>query len=158
MLIVSLPHYRKAQYIRKFKQWNFEKNSTKEKWKFSARCLKERKLDDKESETYINGKLIPRKKVKKEVSRYYMPSTQQISDTGMISKKAEQVVKRLIFHSAEPCPSKGSWKQRERTEPAEYCHIPWFEFEALVEPQCLFRPILISWKLSNIYQLNFFGP
>jgi len=108
MLIVSLPHCSKAQYIRKFKQWNFEKNSTKEKWKFIARCLKKRKLDGKESETYINGKLIPRKKVKKEVSRYYMPSTQQISDTGMISKKAEQVTKRLIFHSAEPCPSKGS--------------------------------------------------
>jgi hypothetical protein len=90
MLIISPSHYSKAQYIRKFKQWNFKKNSTNDKWKFVARHLEKRKLDGKESETYINGKLIPRKKVKKEVSRYYIPSSQQISNTGMISKKARK--------------------------------------------------------------------
>jgi hypothetical protein len=99
--------------------------------------------------------------VKKEVSRYYIPSSQQISNTGMISKKARKWPKGLSFTAPSPAPPNGveiRTPQRERTKPVEYFHIPWFEFEVLVEPQCLFPPILISWKSSNIYQLNFFVP
>ncbi|KAF4628877.1 hypothetical protein G7Y89_g9276 [Cudoniella acicularis] len=65
---------KKAQYTRKFKQWNFSKNSTSDKWKFVARKLEKRKHEGKESETYINGKLIPNKKIQKEISRYTLHS------------------------------------------------------------------------------------
>ena len=74
--------YRKAQYVRKLDQWGFKKNSTHEEWKFVARQLKKRNLEGKRSDTYINGKLIPRKKVMKEVSRYVTSSGQQMPITG----------------------------------------------------------------------------
>jgi hypothetical protein len=72
-----------AQYIGKLDQWGFKKNSTDEKWKFIARTLEKRELDGKESDTYINGKLVPRKRVKKEVSRHCLPSWQATAMTGM---------------------------------------------------------------------------
>lgn len=73
----------KPQYIRKFKQWGFKKNSTDEDWKFIARKLQKRNLEGKESNTYINGKLVPRKKLKREVSRHSLPSWQIMSIVGM---------------------------------------------------------------------------
>jgi hypothetical protein len=71
-----------AQYIRKLKECGIEKNSTNDKWKYIARQLEKRALEGKESEIYINGRLIPKKKVKKEVSRYAVPSSQQIPMSG----------------------------------------------------------------------------
>lgn len=73
----------KAQYIRKFKQWGFKKNSTDAKWKFIARKLQKRDLEGKESDTYLDGRLVPRKKVKKEVSRHSLLSWQIMSIAGM---------------------------------------------------------------------------
>lgn len=69
----------KAQYIRKFEQWGFKKNSTDEKWKYVAHKLQKRDLEGKESDIYVNGKLVTRKKVKKEVSRHSLPSWQIMS-------------------------------------------------------------------------------
>lgn len=83
----------KAQYIRKFKQWGFKKNSRDEDWKFIARKLQKRNLEGKESDTYINGKLAPRKKVKKEVSRHSLPSWQIMSIVGMHQANTVQFLK-----------------------------------------------------------------
>jgi hypothetical protein len=73
----------KAQYIRKFEHWGFKKNSTDEKWKYIGYKLQKRNLEGKESDTYVNGKLVPRKKVKKEVPRHCLPSWQIMSIPGM---------------------------------------------------------------------------
>jgi hypothetical protein len=60
----------KAQYIRQFKKWGFAKYSTEEKWQFIAQRVQKRELEGKESETYINGNLMSRKKLQKEISRH----------------------------------------------------------------------------------------
>lgn len=73
----------KAQYIRKFEQWDFKKNSTDAKWKFIAQKSQKRTLEGKESDIYLDGKLVPRKKVKKEISRHTPPSWQVVAIAGM---------------------------------------------------------------------------
>jgi hypothetical protein len=80
----------KAQYIRKFEKWGFKKNSTDENWKYIAQKLQKRNLEGKESDTYVNGKLVPRKRVKKEVSRHFLPSWQIMSIPGMHPANALQ--------------------------------------------------------------------
>jgi len=80
----------KAQYIRKFDQWGFKKNSTDGNWKYIAHKLQKRNLEGKESDTYVNGKLVPRKKVKKEVSRHSLLSWQIMSIPGMLPANALQ--------------------------------------------------------------------
>ncbi|KUJ14548.1 ankyrin, partial [Mollisia scopiformis] len=111
---------KKAQYTRKFKQWNFSKYSTSDKWKFVARELEKRKRDGKESETYINGKLIPNKKIKKETSRYLLPSYYNTLGTSPILQTPTGV---------EVCtPRGGDWEPRF----VDYLHIPWFEFEEFI--------------------------
>jgi len=55
-------------------KWGFRKNSTKEDWEFIAHRMKRRKLQGKQSEVYINGSLASIRKVKKEISRYDLPS------------------------------------------------------------------------------------
>ena len=64
----------KAQYVRKFKQWQLEKNFTNDKWRFVAGQIQKRKLAGKDSEILINGKTIPSKKVRKETTRYSLLS------------------------------------------------------------------------------------
>jgi len=56
--------------VRKFKQWHLEKNSTNGKWRFVAGQIQKRKFEGKDSEIFINGKMIPAKKIKKETARY----------------------------------------------------------------------------------------
>ena len=80
----------KAQYIRKFDQWGFKKNSTDGNWKYIAHKLQKKDLEGKESDTYVNGKLVPRKKVKKEVSRHSLLSWQIMSIPGMLPANALQ--------------------------------------------------------------------
>jgi hypothetical protein len=52
-----------------------------------------RNLEDKESDTYVKGKLIPRKKVKKEVSRHSLLSWQIMSIPGMHPANAQEFLK-----------------------------------------------------------------
>jgi len=82
----------KAQYTRKFERWGFKKNSTDAQWKLIARRLQKRSLEGKESETYLDGKLVPRKKVKKEVSRHSLPSWQIMSIAGTYPADASQIL------------------------------------------------------------------
>jgi UDP-2,3-diacylglucosamine pyrophosphatase LpxH len=60
----------KAQYVRKLKKWRLEKNSTKDKWEFAASQVQKRRLEGKETEVIINGRLVSAKKLKKEMARY----------------------------------------------------------------------------------------
>jgi hypothetical protein len=75
----------KAQYIRRLEKWGFKKYSTSEEWKSISRKIQKRNLEGKESDTFINGRLVPLKKVKKEVSRHSRPSWQWA--TGMLVSK-----------------------------------------------------------------------
>jgi hypothetical protein len=47
---------------------------TNEEWKSIAHEVHKRKLEGKESEIKIQGKLIPNKKVRREISRYALPT------------------------------------------------------------------------------------
>ncbi|RSL62978.1 hypothetical protein CEP53_004589 [Fusarium sp. AF-6] len=63
-------HASKAQYIRQLGEWNIKKYSTKKDWKHADALVRKRKIDGKETEILMNGKLISAKKLKKELGRY----------------------------------------------------------------------------------------
>lgn len=65
---------RKAQYEAQFKQWKWNKNWKKNDWKYVARKFEERHNAGKESVVFRNGTMIPRAKVKKEISRHVHPN------------------------------------------------------------------------------------
>ena len=60
----------KAQYIRQFKKWRFEKNTKSERWKQIAKVVAKRKSRGKESEVSIHDRNISEKQLRKEMSRY----------------------------------------------------------------------------------------
>jgi hypothetical protein len=60
---------RKTQYEKQFKGWGFQKNRTKQNWKDLGQNIGARKRMAKESNIYLDGKLVPAKKVRKEISR-----------------------------------------------------------------------------------------
>jgi len=64
----------KAQYVRQLKKWGFSKSLSEQSWKNIDGRIRKRELEGKESEIYINGTLIPSKKLKKEISRHVRPS------------------------------------------------------------------------------------
>ncbi len=61
-----------AQYNGQFgkDKWCFLKNSKEEHWGFVDRRLRKRKLAGLESEVYIHGKLVPEKKLRKDIARH----------------------------------------------------------------------------------------
>jgi hypothetical protein len=59
----------KSQYERQFKKWHFRKNLKNAEWNAVNVHLSKRKRDGKESDLYVDGILVPRKKVQKETSR-----------------------------------------------------------------------------------------
>lgn len=67
-------HTSKAQYIRQFKKWGFEKNLKSEQWKGIAGMVRKRKSQGKDSQVSIKNRQIPHKKLCKEMSRYALPA------------------------------------------------------------------------------------
>ncbi|KAF2145338.1 uncharacterized protein K452DRAFT_294994 [Aplosporella prunicola CBS 121167] len=59
------------QYERQFKRWGFRKNLKAEEWKFVSRRLEKRKREGKETDLKIDGILVPRKKLQKEIDRNF---------------------------------------------------------------------------------------
>jgi len=69
---------RKAQYEKKFKEWRFKKNHTKEDWRIVGHKVEQRKRAAKESNVYLDQELMPQKKLRKEISRQgYMSCTER---------------------------------------------------------------------------------
>lgn len=64
----------KAQYEHHFKIWNFRKNLKSHEWIFVNHRFNKRKRNGKESDLYVNGVLVPKKKVKKETARHNFPT------------------------------------------------------------------------------------
>jgi Clr5 domain len=60
---------RKSQYERHFKEWRFRKHLKKEEWAAVEHRLLKRKRALKESVVYVDGILLPPKKLRKEISR-----------------------------------------------------------------------------------------
>ena len=71
---------RKQQYEKKFKEWGYKKNHTKEDWRIVGYKVGQRKRAAKESNVYLDQELMPRKKLQKEISRQgYMSFTEQFN-------------------------------------------------------------------------------
>jgi hypothetical protein len=60
----------KSQYEKYFKRWKFRKNLTKEEWTPVRHKVLARKREGKESDIYLEGVLMPAKKVKRGIGRY----------------------------------------------------------------------------------------
>lgn len=60
----------KSQYGKYFKRWNFRKSLSKEEWKPVRHKVLARKREGKESDVYLEGVLMPAKKVKRGIGRY----------------------------------------------------------------------------------------
>jgi hypothetical protein len=87
---------RKAQYEKKFKEWGFQKNRTKDDWKAVSQKVGLRKRTAKESNVYIDGELMPRKKLQKEISRQgFMTFAEQFNQAQGELLKASK--RRLLF-------------------------------------------------------------
>jgi hypothetical protein len=72
----------KAQYEKQFKEWGFQKNRTKKDWKIVSQKIGLRKRAAKESDVYLDGQLVPTKKLRKEISRQgYMTFAEQFNQT-----------------------------------------------------------------------------
>jgi hypothetical protein len=66
--------YRKAQYERQFRSWEFCKNLSSVGWNFVNKRMEKRRRDGKESVLYLYGSEIPHKRIKKEISRHCRPT------------------------------------------------------------------------------------
>lgn len=66
----------KQQYARKLKEWGFKKNRQNQEWSGLDCALKRRRVEVDKADVYFNGRLIPSKKLKREISRYVRPSLQ----------------------------------------------------------------------------------
>jgi len=119
----------------------FGKNTNNEEWRYIARRIEKRDLDGKESETYISGRLISNKKIRKEVSRHAPPTFEQDRHSGNELPSLDYINGQLMTYKApSPEPSEGiliCTPLRGPTAAIESWHLPWFEFENLVEPQCM---------------------
>ncbi|RSL91197.1 hypothetical protein CEP51_000383, partial [Fusarium floridanum] len=104
-------HASKAQYIRQLGEWNIKKYSTKKDWKHADALVRKRKIDGKETEILMNGKLISAKKLKKELGRY---GWQQTYDQSFTEDAPEGVIARTP-------PSSMPTSIRVRV-------LPWFQF------------------------------
>ena len=60
----------KAQYIRQFKKWKFEKNLRGDQWKTIAQVVRNRKAYGKDSEIVAKDVRVSDRRLRKEMSRY----------------------------------------------------------------------------------------
>ncbi|MCJ1342795.1 hypothetical protein MMC31_000984 [Peltigera leucophlebia] len=70
----------KAQYETQLKKWDFRKNMTSKEWDYTILHIRKRKLDGKESDVYFNGSKVPEKKLKKQMSRHFPLTQDQVFD------------------------------------------------------------------------------
>ena len=74
----------KAQYIRQFGKgkWDFKKNLSKDERRAVAQEVSKRSFRAKDSEIWLNKSLVPRRRFRKEISRYGLHTHDQ-DDPGM---------------------------------------------------------------------------
>jgi len=83
------PLGRKAQYERKFREWNFHKRPQDKDWKTLGKVIKRRERIGKKSSVFTGGFLVPESTIKKELSRQgYMTAT-ELAEAHQGTKGAE---------------------------------------------------------------------
>ncbi|GFF58618.1 uncharacterized protein PAC_14618 [Aspergillus udagawae] len=55
----------RAQYAKKFSEWGFKRNLSRNEWIYIGQCVKKTAAEGKESEVFYRGERIPEEKVKK---------------------------------------------------------------------------------------------
>jgi hypothetical protein len=121
--VVSEKVNSKSQYLRILKKWGLKKTLSEQDWINIDGRIRKRELERKDSDTYINGTLIPSTKLKKEISRHVRPSLIQEKNQGNQTARTPEGV-------------------TIRTPPAEYVrtieirNLPWFNFKHAAEPKC----------------------
>ena len=143
----------KAQYVRQLSKWQVKKTSKGEEWKFIEHRLRKRDLEGKDSETYINGELVPSKKIKKEISRHVLPRFKQVCNN------AEQ-----LGTCNAPSPSPATPEGIMVCTPAAVMvctppagsncvivvsNLPCFEFEDLLERYCSYMRYFANGCCAN---------
>jgi hypothetical protein len=68
-------HFSPYEYEKHFKAWNFRKNLKGAEWRQLRRKILARKREGKESDVYLEGVLLPAKKVKRALGRYLKKDT-----------------------------------------------------------------------------------
>lgn len=121
----------KAQYVRQLSKWQVKKNSKGEEWKFIAHRLRKRDREGKDSETYINGELVPRKKIKKEISRHVLPRFERDYNfnAGQLN----------TYNAPSPATPEGIMvctPAAASNYAIDVSNLPCFEFENLLERYC----------------------
>uniref|UniRef100_A0A0B7K9G5 Clr5 domain-containing protein n=1 Tax=Bionectria ochroleuca TaxID=29856 RepID=A0A0B7K9G5_BIOOC len=128
----------KSQYIRKLASWKIGKNATTIAWKKAAVIIKKRKDQGKESEICIDGKLIPSKKMKKEIARHWPSYLECIEmEAHEIDLPGDFVVQTpptTTFHPVQP----HRWK-------VQLHGIPWMKFrDAFMSRSTLFAGLSLD--------------
>lgn len=72
----------KTLYQRLFKELGIRKNKGGSSWNWVDHRITKRKEQNRKSALYIDGKLVPDKKVKKEVARHVSTYEQHLRFTG----------------------------------------------------------------------------
>ncbi|KAH7007178.1 ankyrin repeat-containing domain protein [Ilyonectria destructans] len=106
----------KSQYVRKLKNWGMEKYINGDKWKIAFDLIQKRKRSGKKTELSIDGKVIPVKRMKKEMSRY---SYAQCGFGGLSVMPAD-ASSGIIAHTP---PSNDTFRVTFNT-------IPWLRFQS----------------------------
>ena len=81
----------KAQYETQLRKWNIRKNLTNEEWNYTLLQVRKRKFDGKESDVYLNGRMVAEKRVKKEMSRHFTLTQEQSFGTVSIPSTPEAI-------------------------------------------------------------------
>jgi hypothetical protein len=76
---------RKPQYIRKVNvNWKLQKNYTKEKWQHASALFEKRQAKGKRTQLSIDDKVIPEKRLKKELRRYHVSPVEEECECHML--------------------------------------------------------------------------
>lgn len=119
----------KAQYERQFKIWKFRKNLKSHEWIFVHYRFNKRERNGKESELYVDGVLVPKKKIKKETARHKFPTITERYASVPSPKTPEGLSIRTPLAL---CP----WTLRLED-------LPWFNFQDFIDSQASARILLL---------------
>lgn len=129
----------KAQYERWFKKWKFHKNRKSRDWKSASRIIEKRKRDGKESDLYIDGVLISKKRICKETSRHNFQTIQERYGEGSsCSSFLVYGLEYLLIFLAAPSPKTPDGFY-VCTPPAFLVDnyllrsLPWFKFQGIIQ-------------------------
>ncbi|KAF8249018.1 hypothetical protein K440DRAFT_230544 [Wilcoxina mikolae CBS 423.85] len=84
-------HASEDEYGRQFKNWNFRKNLKHSDWEYIHQLLGKRKRDGKKCVVYFDGIEIPEKKVKREMSRRFLPTLGQRWISAVTQQRVEGI-------------------------------------------------------------------